>query len=147
MKIILSQKVDSLGNAGDIVTVKDGYGRNYLIPKGLASVATKKNIAAMETLIEQQKTKEAKTRANLESLADRLNSLTLKFSLKAGEDDKLFGSVTSQMISEAIIDKGYSVEKREIEMEESINHVGNHFVNIKLGHGFSGRVKIKVAAE
>ncbi len=147
MKIILSQNVDNIGNAGDIVNVKDGYGRNYLIPKGLASVATKKNIAAMETLIEQQKTKEARTRANLESLADRLNSLTLKFALKAGEDDKLFGSVTSQMISDAIAEKGYTVDKREIEMEESINHVGNHFINVKLGHGFNGRIKIKVAAE
>ena len=91
--------------------------------------------------------KEAQTRENLQSLAERLNKLTLKFSLQAGEDDKLFGSVTNSMISESINEKGYKVDRKEIEMEDSIKSLGNHYVNIKLGKGIVGRVKIKVAAK
>ena len=114
MKIILRENVDSLGAAGEIVNVKPGYARNYLIPRGMATLASIKNIASTQKAIEMKDQKDARTRSNLEALADRLNSLTLKFELKAGEDDKLFGSVTSSMISEAIQEKGYTVDKKEI---------------------------------
>ena len=147
MQIILNKDIDALGKAGDIITVKDGFARNYLIPQGMATVATKKNIDATQKNIEVQARKDAKTRSNLEALAERLNKLTLKFELQAGEDDKLFGSVTNSMISEAIAEKGFTVDRKEIEMEEAIKSVGNHFVNVKLGKGFSGRVKIKVSAK
>jgi len=147
MKIILTMDVESLGKAGDIVTVKDGYARNFLIPRNLADLATKKNIAAIANQVELNNIREAKKRANMEALVGRLNKLTLKFTLKAGEEGKLFGSVTSTMIADAIISKGYPIDKKEIEVPEAINHVGSHFVNIKLGHGFSARVKIKVDAE
>jgi len=129
MKIILKQSVDNLGGEGEILEVKAGYGRNYLIPKGWAKQATKVNIAATEKEIDARLKKEAKTRDNLEALG------------------KLFGSVTSQMIVDGIAEKGYTVNKKEIEIEESINHVGKYFVDVKLGHGFSGRVKLKVTAE
>ena len=147
MQIILNQNIDTLGKAGDIVTVKDGFARNYLIPQGKATLATKKNIEATQKAIELKERKEAQTRENLQSLAERLNKLTLKFSLQAGEDDKLFGSVTNSMISESINEKGYKVDRKEIEMEDSIKSLGNHYVNIKLGQGIVGRVKIKVAAK
>ena len=147
MKIILNQAIDSLGNEGEIIVVKAGYARNYLIPKGWAKQATKINIAATQKEIEAKQKKEAKTRDNLEALGKILDKLSLKFELKAGEEGRLFGSVTSQMIVEAIAEKGYTVNKKEIEMEESINHVGKYFVDVKLGHGFAGRVKIKVAEE
>ena len=147
MKIILNQAIDSLGNEGEILDVKAGYARNYLIPKGWAKQATKINIAATQKEIEAKQKKEAKTRDNLEALGKILDKLSLKFELKAGEEGRLFGSVTSQMIVDAIAEKGYTVNKKEIEMEESINHVGKYFVDIKLGHGFAGRVKIKVAEE
>jgi len=146
MKIILSQNVDSLGKAGEIVSVKGGYARNYLIPNGMATVATDKNIISVAKEIAAQELKEARTRTNLEALAERLNKLTLKFELKAGEDEKLFGSVTNIMVSEAIAEKGFTVDRKEIEMEEAIKNVGNHFVTIKLGQGLTARVKIKVAA-
>jgi len=113
----------------------------------MATMATKKNIEATQKSIETQERKDARTRTNLEALAERLNKLTLKFDLKAGEDDKLFGSVTNIMIAEAIAEKGYTVDRKEIEMEEAIKSVGNHFVMVKLGGGFSGRIKIKVAAK
>ena len=147
MKIILNQTIDSLGNEGEILDVKAGYARNYLIPKGWAKQATKINIAATQKEIEAKQKKEAKTRDNLEALGKILDKLSLKFELKAGEEGRLFGSVTSQMIVDAIAEKGYTVNKKEIEMEESINHVGKYFVDVKLGHGFAGRVKIKVAEE
>ena len=147
MKIILNQAIDSLGSEGEILDVKPGFARNYLIPKGWAKQATKINIAATQKEIEAKEKKEAKTRENLEALGKVLDKLTIKFELKAGEEGRLFGSVTSQMIVDAIAEKGYTVNKKEIEMDESINHVGKYFVDVKLGHGFSGRVKIKVSEE
>jgi large subunit ribosomal protein L9 len=147
MQIILNQDVETLGKAGEIITVKPGFARNYLIPQGIATMATKKNIEATQKVIEIQERKDARTRTNLEVLAERLNKLTLKFELQAGEDDKLFGSVTNIMIAEAIAEKGYTVDRKEIEMEETIKSVGNHYVVVKLGNGFSGRIKIKVAAK
>ena len=147
MKIILNQAIDSLGSEGEILDVKPGFARNYLIPKGWAKQATKINIAATQKEIEAKEKKEAKTRENLEALGKVLDKLSLKFELKAGEEGRLFGSVTSQMIVDAIAEKGYTVNKKEIEMDESINHVGKYFVDVKLGHGFSGRVKIKVSEE
>ena len=102
MKIILNKSVDNLGNEGEIVTVKDGFARNYLIPQGIARNATEKNIIAIQKEIKIRELNEAKTRKNMQALNKQLNKLSLKFELKAGEDDKLFGSVTSQMISDAI---------------------------------------------
>ena len=147
MKIILNQAIDNLGNEGEILDVKPGFARNYLIPKGWAKQATKINIAATQKEIEAKEKKEAKTRENLEALGKVLDKLSLKFELKAGKEGQLFGSVTSQMIVDAIAEKGYTVNKKEIEMDESINHVGKYFVDVKLGHGLSGRVKLKVSEE
>ncbi len=147
MKIILNQTIDSLGSEGDILSVKDGFARNYLIPKGWAKQATKVNIAATEKEIDARQKKEAKTRDNLEALGKQLDKLSLKFELKAGEEGKLFGSVTSQMIVDSIAEKGYTINKKEIEIEDTINHVGKYFVDVNLGHGFSGRVKLKVVEE
>ena len=147
MKIILNQAIDSLGSEGDILSVKDGYARNYLIPKGWAKQATKNNIESTQKEIEAKHKKEAKTRENLEALGKQLDKLSLKLELKAGEEGRLFGSVTSQMIVDAISEKGFNVDKKEVEIDETINHVGKYFVNINLGQGFSGKVKIKVNAE
>ena len=147
MKIILKQSIDNLGNEGEILDVKPGYARNYLIPKGWAKQATRLNIISTQKEIEVKLQKEAKNRQNLEALGKQLDKLSLKFELKAGEEGKLFGSVTSQMIVDAISEKGYTVNKKEIEIPESINHVGKYFVDVKLGHGFSGKVKLKVIAE
>ena len=147
MKVILNKTIDDLGNEGEILIVKDGYARNYLIPKGWAKRATKVNIIATQKDIENKQKKEAKTRDNLEALGKQLDKLSLKFELKAGEEGRLFGSVTSQMIVDAIAEKGYTIDKKEVEITETISHVGKYFVNIKLGHGFDARVKIKVSAE
>ena len=144
MKIILKKTYDKLGNPGDVITVKDGFARNYLIPKGVAEVATKKNIERLKVELEKIAEQEAKARTNLESMANQLSKLTLKFELKAGEEGKLFGSITSHMIADAIGEKGFDVEKKEIEILEAIKTEGNHFIDVKLDKGFSGRVKVKV---
>ena len=102
MKIILIEDIETLGKVGDIVSVKKGYARNYLFPKGYAQLATESNIKSAEKLVELKEKKDAITRSNLEALANKLDKLTLKFELQAGEDDKLFGSVTSNMIADSI---------------------------------------------
>tara|TARA_B100000700_G_C14515575_1_gene610672 strand:- start:134 stop:580 length:447 start_codon:yes stop_codon:yes gene_type:complete len=147
MKILLSQDVDSLGKMGDVVNVKDGFARNYLIPQKKAIQATEQNILSIQAAAEKKKEAEAKKRADLNALAERLNKLTIKFTLKAGEDDKLFGSVTAQMIVDAVNSKGYQLDKKEIELSDPIKNVGNHFVNVKLGQEEESRIKIKVQAD
>ena len=147
MKVILLQSDDNLGEIGEIVNVKAGYARNYLIPNKKASIATQENISYFNKWIENQKVKEAKTRANIELFAKQLDKMTLKFTLKAGENDKLFGSVTSQMISDEIEKLGYSIDKKEIVLDDSLKEVGNHFVHINLGEDLKPKVKIKIQAE
>ena len=147
MKVILNKKVDGLGVEGDVITVKDGFARNYLFPREIAKNASKNNIVAIQKEIEDQQLREAKTRENLEALTKQLDKLSLKFVLVAGEDDRLFGSVTSQMISVAIAEKGYTVDKKEIEIPEPIKHVGKYFVHVKLGAELDAKIKVKVTAQ
>ena len=147
MKVILIQNVENLGKIGDSVTVKNGYARNFLIPQKLALLASKQNINSIQALLNQQEVKNAKERTNLESLLTVLNKTTLKFSLKAGEEGKLFGSVTSQMISEELNNQGLQINKKEIELEDSIKEIGTHKININLGDDLIGTVKIKVIQE
>ena len=147
MKVILLQSNEHLGEIGEIVNVKAGYARNFLIPNKMASIATEENIAYFKKWIESEQIKEAKTRANIELLAKQLDKMTLKFTLKAGENDKLFGSVTSQMISDEIGKLGYSIDKKEIVLDESLKEIGNHFVHINLGEDLKPKVKIKIKAE
>ena len=147
MKIILNKTYDGLGNEGDIVNVKNGYARNYLIPLGIARNATKNNIATIKKEIEIRQKQDAKNRENLVALIKQLNKLSLKFELKAGEDDKLFGSVTAQMISDAISEQGYTVDKKEIEIPEPIKHIGKYFIHVHLGPELDAKVKLKVTAQ
>ena len=129
------------------MAVKDGFARNYLFPRGIAKNATKANIVAIQKEIDERKIREAKTRENLEALTIQLDKLSLKFEMKTGEDDRLFGSVTAQMISEAITEKGYTVDKKEIEIPEPIKHIGKYFVHVKLGPELDAKIKVKVAAQ
>tara|TARA_B100000029_G_scaffold367110_2_gene360548 strand:+ start:889 stop:1338 length:450 start_codon:yes stop_codon:yes gene_type:complete len=144
MKVILLKTHDQLGKVGDIVNVKAGYARNFLIPNNIASVATDQNIKNLKIWIASEEVKEAKNRENLELLDKHLNKLTLKFELQAGDEGKLFGSVTSQMISDEIESLGYSIDKKEIILEEPLKQTGNHFVHVDLGENFKPKVKIKI---
>ena len=144
MKVILLKTHDQLGKVGDVVNVKAGYARNFLIPNNIASVATDQKIKNLKIWIASEEVKEAKNRENLELLDKHLNKLTLKFELQAGDEGKLFGSVTSQMISDEIESLGYSIDKKEIILEEPLKQTGNHFVHVDLGENFKPKVKIKI---
>ena len=146
MKIILLQSYENLGKVGDIVNVKPGFARNYLIPNRIGSIATKQNIKSLELFLKSQELKEAKNRVNLEALSKKLNSLTLKFSVNAGEDEKMFGSVTSQMIADELEKQEYIIDKKEIVLEEPIKSLGNHKIEINLGYELETKIKIKVSA-
>ena len=147
MKIILKETIDKLGKAGDIINVKPGYGRNFLIPQGLGIIATPSTIEATKKTIEQKAMKDAKSKESLELIANKLNSVKLNFSLKAGEDDKLFGSLTTQMISDELETKGYKVDKKYINLDEPIKSLGNYFALIDFGDEITAKVKLKVTAE
>ena len=146
MKIVLLQSVRGLGDPGDIVNVKSGYARNYLIPQDIAVFATESNISQIENRIAKAKEIEAARVGKLTEVAAKLDQLSLKFELKAGEEDKLFGSVTTQMISEALSDAGYSIERKDIDITDPIKTLGNHYVTIFLHKDVSAKVKIKVKA-
>ena len=146
MKIIILQSHENLGKTGDIINVKPGFARNYLIPNRIGSLATKQNIKSLESFLRSQELKEAKNRVNLEGLSKKLNSLTLKFSVNTGDDDKVFGSITSQMIADELEKQEYIVDKKEIILEEPIKSLGNHKVEINLGYELETKIKVKVSA-
>ena len=146
MKIILLQSVRGLGNPGEIVNVKSGYARNYLIPNDLAIYATKGTIAQKEHKIEKSKELEIKWMSELEKVCKKLNKVTLKFELQTSEEDKLFGSVTPQMVSDQLLDNGFKIEKKDIEIPELIKSVGNHDVDIYLHKDIVAKIKVKVKA-
>ena len=146
MKIILLKSYANLGQVGEIVNVKPGFARNFLIPNKIASLATEQNIKALDIFLKAQETKEAKNRDNLEVLSKKLNSLTLKFEGQVGADEKLFGSVTSQMISDELANQGYTIDKKEINLEDPIKELGNYKIDINLGYDLDTKIKVKVLA-
>ena len=146
MKVILLKSHDKLGNAGHVVNVKAGFARNFLFPEKIAQLATESNVKMLENWLQQQEKQEAKNRENIDLLSKYLNKLVLKFELESSDDDKLFGSVTSQMISEEIEKQGYNVDKKEIILEEPIKSIGNHYVFVDLDCESKPKIKIKVSS-
>ena len=147
MKVILKQDHEKLGKSGEAINVKDGFAMNYLIPNHLAMRATASNLRTLEELKKQQAKKTAKEISDAQTLASEIEKLTLEVKAKAGDDDKLFGSVTAQNVSEAITEKGFTVDKKNIILDEPIKHTGTFNVSIKLGNNISSSVKIEVVKE
>lgn len=147
MKVILRQDSEQLGKIGDVVEVKDGYARNYLIPRNIAYEATEGNLRMLEEEKKQHQRRLQKERKNFEGLAERLAATSLTIKMRVGEDDKLFGSVTSQMIAEALEEKGITLDKRIIDLEEPIKALGIYDVNAKFPGGVTGTVKVWVVRE
>ncbi len=147
MKIILLDKVDKLGNKGDIVEVADGYARNYLIPKKLAVAATPSNLKAWEAEQRLLKSKEEKAKAKAEKIARRINKTTVTIKVKVGEEGKLFGAVSSIDILNALRGKGIEVEKGMIRLEEALRQTGTFKVPIKLHPEVEASLKVVVAPE
>ena len=147
MKVILRKNYDQLGNIGDLVDVKDGYARNFLIPRQIAYIATKGNIRALEEEKQQLAKKEVKDLEKAKTVAAELENVSITIPVKVGEEDKIFGSVTSQMISDALKDKNYDIDKRKIDLEEPIKALGIYSVNIKLHNEVNAIVKTWVVRE
>ena len=148
MDIILKQDVDLLGSKYDVVTVKDGYARNFLIPQGLAVVATKSNVKVNDEVIRQQAHKEAKAKEAAESIASKLEGLSLKLGAKAGESGKIFGSVNSIQLADAIQGAGYDIERKQIHLaDDTIKELGSYEATVKLHKEVTVTVKFDVVAE
>lgn len=147
MKIILRKDHDKLGKIGDLVEVKDGYARNYLIPRNVAFAATPGNLRALEEEKKQHADRDKRDLQHAQKIAAQLDKVSITLKVKVGEDEKLFGSVTAQMIAEALIEKGVSLDKRIIDLEEPIKALGIYTVNIKLHTEVSGKLKVWVVRE
>jgi len=147
MKLILREDVENLGKGGELVEVKPGYGRNYLLPRGLAVLANPRNLREIEHQKQVAAAKAAKMRASAEALARRLADTPVSLKRKVGEQDKLYGSVTAIDIAEALGQRGLSIDRRAIALAEPIKTVGEFEVPVKLHHEVAGTVKVKVEPE
>ena len=145
MQVLLTQDVPGIGNAGEVKKVADGYARNYLLPRKLAVAATGGAVKQAEAIKQAVVRREAKTRAEAQELAKLIEQVTLTFRAKAGEGDRLFGSVTSTDIAEALArEKGITVDKRKIELDSPLKELGTHQVAIKLHPEVSAKVAVVV---
>lgn len=144
MQVILKEDVHNLGKAGELVKVKPGFGRNFLIPQGKAIVATAANVKQIEHEKKIIAAKQAQLGKDAQAMADRLASVEVQIERQVGEEDKLFGSVTSRDIESALKDKGVTIDHRKVHMPEPIKTIGYHTVEIKLGTGVTGKIKVVV---
>ena len=144
MEVVLYEDVPNLGEAGAIVNVKDGYARNYLLPKKLAVVADQKNIKMMEHQTKVVAAKQTKFRTKAEELAKKLSEVSITIEHEAGEEDKLFGSVTTMEISNALRKEGYTIDKRHIRLESPIKKIGVYDIPVRLHAEVDGVVKVWV---
>lgn len=147
MKVILREDVPNLGKAGELTSVRDGYGRNFLIPRGKAVPASEKNVRQLEHQKRVIAAQQAKLRASAEAVAAKLAAVELTIARKVGEQDKLYGSVTNKDLAEALAAKGVPVDRHEIQLEEPIRALGTFEVPVRLGAGVTGTVKVNVVAE
>jgi large subunit ribosomal protein L9 len=147
MKVILKQNVPSLGKAGDLIKVNDGYARNFLIPKNLAIEADEKNIKTFEHEKRNILQKAEKEHKSAEDLASVLANVALTFSRKVGDQDKIFGSVTTKDIELALKEKGYNIDRKMIIHDEQIKSLGEFKVKIKLTAGVETEIKLIVIGE
>lgn len=148
MQVILIQDVNNLGGVNELVTVKNGYGRNYLIPQKFAVEASPSNLKQMEEKLKQQNKKEAKLLAELNSVIKVLNDGALKIGAKTGTSGKIFGSVTSVQIARAIKEqKGYEIDRRRIHIIDDVKELGFYKAKIDFGNGNETEVEFEVTAE
>jgi large subunit ribosomal protein L9 len=147
VKLILRESVPSLGEAGDLVSVKPGFARNFLLPQGKAILATEGNVRELEHKQRVVAAKVAKERKEHEALRDRIQATLLTVRARAGEEGKLFGSVTSSQIAELLAAEGIEVDRRRIQLDEPIKELGERSVEIRLQRDLVARLRVVVAAE
>ena len=146
MKVILKENVENLGHIGDIVKVAPGYARNYLVPKGFAIEATEKNAKALEHAKRQMAYRKNKALEAARALAAKLEALSIELVHQAGEEGKLFGSVTNMELAATLKEKGVEIDRRTIVLPEPIKHTGEHTVTVKIHPEVSASLKVTVSA-
>ena len=147
MKIILREDVEKLGKAGEVVKVKDGYGRNYLIPRQLAVLANVRNMKALDHDRRTIETRAKKTKKATEATAATLSAVTLTLPAKAGEEGKLFGAITSRDIAEALGKAGVNVDRKAIQLADPIKQVGDYKVKIRVAADVFPEISVSVVPE
>jgi large subunit ribosomal protein L9 len=147
MKVILLEDVDRLGKRGAILNVTNGYGRNFLIPRKLAAPATDANMKLAEVQGKKVQVQEAKEEKSAGELKSELERVSITIPMKAGEGEMLFGSVTTANIADALEEKGFTIDKRRIELDEPIKRLGDHHVTVKLHKNVAAQVKVSVVKE
>lgn len=147
MQVILKDNVKNLGEMGQIVNVAKGYARNFLIPRGLAVEADTKNIRSLEHEKRIIQEKAIKMKDSAQDMAGRISAMTLTIKARAGEEEKLFGSITTMDIAEALQKEGIEIDKRKIFLEEPIKRLGSYTVNIKVHPQVSAQLNIQVIPE
>lgn len=144
ISVILKKDVDSLGRAGDIVRVKPGYGRNFLIPRGMALLATRGNVAQHEHHKRAIEAEQQRVRAQHQKLADQLKTTTVSIARKAGKDSKLFGSVSSRDIVEALAMQNIELDRRAVQLPDAIRETGTHEVVVRFSVDIQVPLKVNV---
>ena len=148
MQIILLQDVEKVGNAHDVVTVKDGYGRNYLIPKALALVANKTNLANLKEILRQQENRENKMLGTYQEMAAKAGAVTLRILSKAGASGKLFGSIQANHIVDALkTQTGVEIDRKKVIMPEEVKELGEYAATLNLHKQVQAVVKFEIVAE
>ena len=147
MQIILQEDIDKLGHRGDVVTVKPGYARNYLLPRKLAVEATTGNLKAIERIRGALAKKTATELDAAQKQAELLNGVALKFTRKTGENDQMFGSVTTGDIAEGLGAQGFKIDKRQVQLAEPIKIIGESQVTIKVFRDVTAQIKVAVEKE
>jgi large subunit ribosomal protein L9 len=144
IEVILKEHVEHLGNRGEVVKVADGYARNYLFPRKLALAVTDENKRQIERERAKAEAREAEEREVAQAMAQRLEALELEIARRVGEQDTLYGSVTSADIAEALLAKDFTVDRRRIQLADPIKSVGEHVVQVKLHREVTAPLKVKV---
>src|ERR1700704_3407225 len=147
MQIILQEDIEKLGHRGDVVTVKPGYARNFLLPQKLAVEATAGNLKAIERIRTSLAKKTATELEAGQKQAELLNGVALKFTRKTGENDQMFGSVTSGDIAEGVVAQGFKIDKRQIQISEPIKAIGSHPVTVKVFRDITAQINVTVEKE
>ena len=147
MEIILREDIEKLGHRGDVVKVAPGYARNFLIPKRLAVAATESNKKIVAQERDAWLRKEAKVKGESEDLAKMLSAVTLTITQRAGEEEHLFGSVTSKDVADALEKQNYNIDRRKIQLEENIRQTGEYKIPIRLHRDVTAEVAVNVVAE
>jgi large subunit ribosomal protein L9 len=147
MKVILREDVKALGTAGEAVTVRDGFARNFLVPRQLAYVATEGALRKIDHEMRKRSRVVEREKLTAGEFAKRLETVIVTIPMRVGEEERLYGSVTAQMLSDALMRQGYEVDRRMIVLDDPIRTLGAHTVNVRLQHGVHGTFRVNVVAE